>query len=93
MIRTEPPQSAAFTAAVYRIEQILGPRAHPDVAAVIDVIRDALDGQSRFIAHLARCEAAAFRRGELSQAPNQQLTYDGGLRRGARIADAQRRQE
>jgi hypothetical protein len=91
-VRREPPRSGALSAAVYRIEQILGPRGRAEeLAAVHAILRDALDSQARFIAHLARTEALAFQRGEHPHSA-QQLTYDGGLRRGARIAESQRGQ-
>lgn len=83
-----PPISASFDAAVWQIEQILGPRKHPDCAAVIAVIRSALNSQSRYIAREIRREAAAYQRGVMPSG-NQQLTYDGGLRRASRIAEAQ----
>ncbi len=86
---TDIPRSAAFDAAIQDIELILGPRVHPDVERIIDVVAHALDAQAAFIAQQARREATAYKRGERSQAGNQQLTYDGGLRRAARIADAQ----
>lgn len=79
------PRSAALDAAIWHIEQILGPREHPDCEAVIQVVANALRDQRWFIGHLIRCEAAAFRRGQM---PNtrQQITYDGGLRRAAKLA-------
>lgn len=86
---TDIPRSAAFDAAIDRIEHILGPRTHPDCASIIVVVAHALDAQAAFIAQQSRREAIAFKRGDRSQAGNQQLTYDGGLRRAARIADAQ----
>jgi hypothetical protein len=87
--RSVPPRSGALSAAVYRIEQILGPREHPNVQAVIGVVRDALSSQARFIAHEARREAAAFQRDHVPSSGNVSLTYDGGLRRAARIAETQ----
>jgi hypothetical protein len=78
---------AALYAATAHIKHILGPRTHPDVKAVIQVVADALAAQRRATAAAIRREAAAFRRSEATAPGNQQLTYDGGLRRAARIAE------
>lgn len=78
-------RSAAYEGAAARIEHILGPREHPDVQAVLDVLADALDGQRRHIARQLRSEAAAYQRGVMPGA-GQELTYDGGLRRAAKVA-------
>lgn len=58
-------------------------------AHALDVLRVALVKQRRLIARQLRSEAAAYRRRDYSTIPaNQQLTYDGALRRAARIAEA-----
>jgi hypothetical protein len=55
----------------------------------LDVLRIALAKQRRLIARQLRSEAAAYRRRDYSAIPaNQQLTYDGAVRRAARITEA-----
>jgi hypothetical protein len=70
------------------IEAILG-RAehHPDVTRVIDLVQKALVTQRYDIARAIRAEAAAYKRGELPTR-NAAITFDGGLRRAARIAES-----
>lgn len=53
----------------------------------LDVLRVALAKQRRLIARRLRSEANAYRWAHVSPS-NQRLTYDGGLRRAARITEA-----
>lgn len=78
--------AAALDAATAQIENVLGPRAHPDVEAVIDVVERALATQRRFTAAAIRREA---RLAALGQYPPgcRSVTYDAGMRRAARIAE------
>jgi hypothetical protein len=69
------------------IEEVLG-RAdqNPDVAVIVDLVRVTLTFQRREIARRLRAEARAFQCGQL-ETGNGRLTYDGALRRAARIAE------
>lgn len=72
-----------------KIEKILGQaKHHPDVGRVVDLVQSALVAQRYEIGRAIRAEARAFRRDGLSSVPgNSSITYDGGLRRAARIAE------
>jgi hypothetical protein len=68
------------------IEELLGPRTHPDVELVLQFLKAALFAERRQIALQLEKEAAAFRRGNTEHIGAQQhTTYDGGLRRASRV--------
>jgi hypothetical protein len=76
-----------YADAAVQIQEILGAaRHHTDCERVIDLVRRALLEQRYEIGRALRAEARAFRDGDL-ETGNSALTFDGGLRRGARIAE------
>lgn len=80
----------AFDLAANAIEDRLGPRAHPDVQFVLDILHAALYGQRARIARQLRREATEFKRDGIYYQRGHgrsSLTYDGGLRRAARVID------
>lgn len=76
-----------YADAAVSIQAILGDaKHHPDCERVIHLVRKALLEQRYEIGRALRAEARAFRNGEL-ETGNSALTFDGGLRRAARIAE------
>jgi hypothetical protein len=71
-----------------RIEDRLGrAQHHPDVAYVVDLVRVALLAQRRLIAKRIRAEERAILRDPGRLSGRISLTFMGGLRHAARIAE------
>lgn len=80
--------TSAYDLAAAAIEDRLGPRTHPDVEFVLDILAAALNGQRTRIARQLSREAAEYKRSGAFYAYGNgrpALTYDGGLRRAARV--------
>jgi hypothetical protein len=66
--------------------ELLGPKTHPDVDLILTIAKATLFAERREIALQLDREAAAFRIGSYEHVgPQQHITYDGGLRRAARV--------
>lgn len=89
---SETPASildAARTQLCMRLEATTHPVSGEQVDVALVIVRIALAKQRRMIARRLRREAAEWRRGWMTSVPtNQRLTYDGGLRRAAKIVEA-----
>ena len=91
---TDPNHAAcAFiditTATANQLEEIFGPRTHPDVADAIRIVHNALSVQRRQLARMVRAEANAVRHGDL--APRGPGDYAAGLHRAARLVEGGQR--
>lgn len=71
-----------------KIEAILGTAEHhPDAGRIIDLVQASLVAQRYAIGRAIRAEARAFQSGQWSVHGNVSVTFDGGLRYAARIAE------
>lgn len=74
-----------------QIEDILGPRTHPDVAAVIRVVHFALSAQRRQLAHKLRDLSMDIDHGNAPAPEESKAGYTDALRRAARIVEGGQR--
>lgn len=74
-----------------QIEEILGGRSHPDVAAVIRVVHFALSVQRRQLARKLRVLSRDIDCGDAPGPPGAKAGYTDALRRAARIVEGGQR--